>query len=500
MKMLLPIMAVLGVFWVGNAIADERAAKIDAFFAAQAQGDAFNGNVLAAENGKIVYQKSFGFADFEAERRNTADTEFEMASIGKVFTATAVLQLVDRGKIGLDIPLVRYFPAFPYKDITIRQLLSHTSGLLEGDFEAPFAAYQAKTGRQMTMDDLVPAIAAANINHRLKPGEKWWYCNLCYELLAHLVEVRTGQRFDAYLISHVLTPAGMAHTYLKTAQLNHADTPQFAQNYDFPFRYSSQRVRFDGARSYYQDLTYGNASVVSTTGDMLKFDLALSDGRLLSAKTLATAYAPARLADGSPNFVWKNIGGMGDADDGLGWFIFRDKSLGTIVWHAGGMPGCATMFMRNLTRHQTVIVFDNTDSEGLYKKALSAMRLLNDLPPLPIQKSLAKIYGRALMDHGSDAAFGQLYSLKGDRSYALSEDDLNNLGYEFAEHGHLSQANDTLRTAIGLYPDSDNLPESYAEILEKAGQTGLAAQMYRYALTLNPGNTDAKEGLKRTMK
>jgi tetratricopeptide (TPR) repeat protein len=290
----------------------------------------------------------------------------------------------------------------------------------------------------------------------------------------------------------------MTHTYLKTGQINHTDTPNFTQNYDYPYRFSSQRVKFDGERSYYGGLTYGASNIISTTGDMLKLDQALSDGRLLKPATLEIAYTPAKLADGQPAFVWKNLGGMGDADDGLGWFIFRDTSMGKIVWHTGGMPGCVTLFMRNLTKHQTVVVFDNTGSENLYKKGLSAMRLLNGQPALPIRKSVMKIYGRSLMDEGADVAFARLQDLKDDTEhYILAEDDLNNLGYQFAEQGHLPQALETFRTAIGLYSASDNLYESYAEMLEKTEQPAAAVLMYRRALAINPANADAIPALKR---
>jgi CubicO group peptidase (beta-lactamase class C family) len=431
------------------ARADDRIAKIEDYFAGQAAEGGLNGNVLVAEKGRIVFMRSYGFADFEAKRPNTADTEFEMASIGKLFTATAVLQLVERGKVGLDAPLARYLPDFPYKTITVRQLLSHSSGLAEQD--AALRRYEVGLGRPLEMADIAPAIAADNTPMRRKPGEKWWYSNLGYQLLARLVEVRSGLAFPVYLQHKILGPAGLRHTYLKTATINNADTPLFARNYDYPFRYSSRRVRLEGEGGYYRNRLYGNSNIVSTTGDMLRFDRALRDHRLLRENTLAAAYTPQKLADGAPVFVWSNIGGMGDADDGLGWFVFRNKDDGRTVWHAGGMRGCVTMFMRNLDKDQTIIVFDNTGSEALYKKALSAMRILNGHPPIATPRALARIYGRALMDEGEDTALVTLLQHRGDpEHYALSEDELNNLGYQFAEQGHVPHALATFRVAILL--------------------------------------------------
>jgi CubicO group peptidase (beta-lactamase class C family) len=490
----LRIAAMLLALVPGLAHADDRVRRIDGYFAAQAAAGGFNGNVLVAEGGRILYQRSFGLADIEAKRPNTADTEFEMASIGKVFTAIAVLQLAERGKIGLDQPFATYFPAFPYKAITIQRLLSHSSGLAE--LEPAMTRYAQRLGRPVDMRDLVPAIAAADIPLKLRPGEKWWYSNLGYQLLAHLVEVRSGQRFDAYLARHVLRPAGMTHTYLKTAAINRIDTPRVARNYDYPVPYASRRVRMEGSSGYYNEQVYGNARIVSTTGDMARLDRALRRHRLLNATSQALAYAPDTLADGSPVFVWKNIGGMGDADDALGWFVFRDRGDGRIVWHAGGMPGCVTLFMRNLDKDQMVIVFDNSGSEGVYKKGLSALRLLNGRAPLPTPVSLPRAYARTLMDKGEDAAFALLMTGKDDREhYALAEDELNNLALKMAEDGHVEQGLSALRAALGIWPGSDNLNESYGEVLEQAGRKDEAGEMYRHALRLNPANPDAKARL-----
>ncbi|MDC0666901.1 serine hydrolase domain-containing protein [Nannocystis radixulma] len=470
-------------------------ARLDAYFAALANAGEFNGAVLVAERGQVVYQRAFGHADFEARRANTNDTEFEMASIAKVFTAVAVLQLKEQGRLGLDDPLAKYFPAFPYEAITIRQLLSHSSGLSDQDLAPAFAAYKARIAPQrLSMNDLVPVLAEAKVDLKLRPGEKWWYCNLGYRLLALLVQDLSGESFDRYLKAHILRPAGMRRTYLKTVAIHRADTPNLARNYDYPFRYSSQRVRLD----YDEEATFGDAGVVSTTGDMLRLDRALRDGRLLKPETLREAYTPARLADGGPDFVWLNIGGMGEADDGLGWFVFRDAHDGRIVWHTGGMPGCATLFLRNLDKDQVVVVFDNTGGEGLYKKGLSAMRLLNGEPPVAFTRSLARVYGRTLMADGADAAFVKLQDLRDQpERYALGENDLNNLGYQFLEQGHTAQALETFRINAALHAQSDNAYNSYGEALEKAGRIDEAVAMYRKSLRLNPDNTDSAEALKR---
>ncbi|WP_165305060.1 serine hydrolase domain-containing protein [Pedobacter sp. SYP-B3415] len=123
-------------------------ARLDSLFKSVAAKDMFNGNVLVAQQGKILYRKSFGYADLERKKLNNVNTGFQLASLSKVFTAIAVLQLYEQGKLRLDETFRTYIPKFPYQEITIRQLLSHTSGLSDQDLAAAFTAFENTTGRR----------------------------------------------------------------------------------------------------------------------------------------------------------------------------------------------------------------------------------------------------------------------------------------------------------------------------------------------------------------
>ena len=124
---LLSAFLVPAVFCVSNTVSQTVPEQLEGLFTSTQYP--VNGNVLVAEKGKVIYKKSFGFADAKNKLPNREDSKFQLASITKIFTSTAVLQLRDKGKLNLDDPLVRHFPEFPYPDITIRHLLSHTSGL-----------------------------------------------------------------------------------------------------------------------------------------------------------------------------------------------------------------------------------------------------------------------------------------------------------------------------------------------------------------------------------
>lgn len=497
--MLFPTLVISALLAATAVPAQDAASRLDAFFSDLARNQGFSGNLLVAEKGVIIYEKSTGFAEVETRRLNSEATEFQLASVSKIFTAIAVLQLKEQGKIALNDAYSHYFPAFPYKEITLRQLLSHSSGLSDQDLAKTLSDYENKLpAKRLNQEDLIPAIVSGNVPLKLQPGEKWWYCNLGYQLLAYLVQEVSGEPFDQYLKRHIFEPARMEHTYLKTAHCHPNETPDFASNYDYQFRFSDHRRKLEGKDNYYVEALFGHSNIISPARDLLRLDQALYDGRLLKPKSLEEAYSPANLRTGEKVAVWLNIGGMGSAFNGLGWFIFEDNSHGTIVWHSGGMPGCATIFLRNLDKKQTVILLDNANSEGIYSKALSAMNLLNGLPPLPVKSSLMKIYGRALVSNGPDTAFVRLKQFQADTNhYTLTENDLNRLGYDLLEHGYPQQALETFKTTIWLYPQSDNALNSYAEALEAAHQRDEALQMYQRSLELNANNEDSKNAIFR---
>jgi len=476
--------------------AQEVATRLDSFYKATVAKNMFNGNVLVAQEGKIVYQHSFGSADFEQKRSNDENTGFQLASLSKIFTGIAVLQLYEKGKIKLDEPFSHYFPAFPYQEITIRQLMSHTSGLSDQDLDAAFTNFEKKNNRRPTNNDLVPIIAGAGIKLKLQPGKKWWYCNLGFELLATLVEKISGMPFEGYLDKFILKPAGMEQTYLKMPGTIHALLHVKANSYDYEFRYSPTRIRVDLDKPDYTEMAYGHSNIVSTTGDLFKLDQALYGQRLLKPATLEIAFSPAKWKNGEDNAVWMNIGGMGKAFDGLGWFIFKDQAEGKTVWHAGGMQGAVTILLRDIGRKQTIIMLDNTGSEGMYKTALNALHILNGQPLIINKKNLSRIYGRAMMESGADHAMAVLQTFKADTAnYNLTENDINKLGYAFLA-GHLqTQALESFKINCLLYPLSSDVFNSSAEALTGSGRKQDAILMYQRSIALNPQNEDSKKTL-----
>ena len=189
----------------------ELIARLTATMDSLAGRDEFSGVVLLAKAGKPVFQKAVGFADREARRPNTVETAFNLGSINKVFTATAIRQLAAQGKLNLDSTVGRYWPDYPNalvaRQVTIRQLMEHRGGLGGNIFGAP----QGGTRRDLkTLRDFLPLFVAEPL--QFAPGTQQAYSNAGYIVLGLLVERLSGETYYDYVRNHIYQPAGLAHT------------------------------------------------------------------------------------------------------------------------------------------------------------------------------------------------------------------------------------------------------------------------------------------------
>ncbi len=174
----------------------------------------FNGGITVVQKGQVVYHRAAGYANFETGVLNTDTARFNLASVSKPFTAIAVLQLVHKNKLKLNDPLVQYLPDFPYPAVTVSQLLSHTSGLPEADqFEKPYI--RAHPGEILSNRKIYEDLVALKPPALANAGEKHFYNNLNFILLAMLVEKVTGTTFADYMQQNVFRKAGMKNTYVR---------------------------------------------------------------------------------------------------------------------------------------------------------------------------------------------------------------------------------------------------------------------------------------------
>jgi CubicO group peptidase (beta-lactamase class C family) len=468
------------------------------YLAAAASDNGMNGNILFASNGEINSKKSFGYANFENKILNTDSTLFPLASISKTFTAVAILQLKEKGKLKLDDPFKKYFPDFPFESITIRQLLSHTSGL--PDMEAVLDSFVNKQPDKIfTNADVIPALKIYASHHPLlfQPGDNWRYSNIGFQLLAVLVEKISKQPFALYVKKNIFKPAGMANSYVQT-NLSQTKESNRTVNYQYNNHFEMRLQKMDTLKDWKEwtyNLTglYGSSNIVSNSIDLLSYDKALYNGTLLQQSTLNEAFTPVKLNNGENN---KAVSGT---FCGLGWFIFTDSSNGKIVWHSGSNPGVTTLFVRNITKKQTCIVLQNvTCAQTLYFGMLDIIKGKY----LTYKKSLGFLFGQDLYQKGTNYALAHLKVMMDDTlHYNLAESEIDRIGLEFSRTKFQDYSLEAYRINTLLFPDSWKTYMNYAVALSGKKENKEAAMlMFQKSLLLNPNNPDAKKRLENLIK
>ena len=261
--LLLAIIMIITGTW-GNA--QDIPAKLDSLFNYQYTSQQLIGNVLVAENGKVLYQKSFGYADIPNKILNNDQSIFEIGSISKTLTSTAILQLVQKKKIGLNDPYKKYFPDFPYPDITIRNILSHTSGLPRDGSDVFDTLRKIQPEKVFNYHDILPTLEKYHKLLIFKPGDKWAYSNIGYNLLAVLIEKVTNLPFNVYMKKNIFIPAGMTDTYVKT--LSDPENRHLVKGYFYDKRYQTELKEADPNWEKGYSLFVGGGYVFSTTPDI----------------------------------------------------------------------------------------------------------------------------------------------------------------------------------------------------------------------------------------
>ena len=306
--------------------------------------------VLAIKNGKAIFRKGYGVAELRTHEKIGPGTNFRLASVTKQFTAMAIMLLVHDGKLRYEERLTDIFPGFPAygKEITVRQMLNHTSGLID---------YEDVMGKQYAgvPDEKIPQIKDAGVLDLLKqqtstrfaPGTHWEYSNSGYVLLAMVVEKRSGMRFGDFLRERIFQPAGMMHTIAYEKGKN-----------EVAHRAYGHTLGAGGWRETDQSstsATLGDGGVYSSLEDLEKWDRALTEHTLLGAKEMQPALTSATAASGAP--LRKLDGGLAPLY-GFGWFL--DSYRGhRRFWHYGETVGFRTAIERFPDDRLTVIVLAN---------------------------------------------------------------------------------------------------------------------------------------------
>lgn len=312
------------------------------------QGNVPGASVLIVRNGRVILRRAYGLADLENAKAASAATNYRLASMTKQFTAAAVLILVQDRRLSLDDPIRKWLPTLPDATaaITIRQLLTHTSGLIDYEEVMP-----ADTARQLHDRDVLQLLEKQNHTY-FQPGTQYRYSDSGYSLLSLIVAKAAGTDFASFLRERIFQPVGMQTTVAYEEGISTVANRAYG--------YSAG----DGARAWVrtdQSLTsavLGDGGIYSSIDDLAKWDGALYGNGPLSKESLRLAFSAATHTD-DPN-----------VDYGFGW-----RLSGATVWHSGETQGFRNVIIRYPKSHFTVIVLTNRNDPEPYTVALAIAKL-----------------------------------------------------------------------------------------------------------------------------
>ena len=363
----------------------EKHALMENLARALKEKDGFNGAWLYAENGEIVSKGVLGFRDPEDTLPITEDTIFQLASVSKTFTAAAVMLLVRQGLLSTEDEITKYFPEIPYPGVTVRHLLNHTSGIPDYFDDADwFIRIWKEENRVPGNDEILRFLRETEAKPYFAPGEGLHYSNTGYNLLALLVERLSGVAYEEFLRRNVFESAGMSFTrccHIRRDGVpfeNYARATVFDEGKcvaDVDSAEDGDVVAFDGLN--------GDDYVYTTIFDMLRWDRALREGKVLTLEEQQRMYTPGKLNNGS-DAVYDEGDGLGY---GFGWAVGRDEAFGLVVSHSGGMPGVATWFERFIDADRVLVILSCRDYRDIraYLSYWDGMEaIVRDREPEPV--------------------------------------------------------------------------------------------------------------------
>lgn len=326
--------------------ANEKALALDTLFRKKAKNQGFNGAVLVAQKGIILYQNVFGFANLQSKDSLSLNSAFQLASISKTFTGVAVLLLAQDKKLTLDDSIQKFIPSFPYHGITIENLLSHRSGL--PNYLYCFENKRSQNGPAPNNDSVLKWFSEANpLPARYnQPDKSFSYNNSNFIILASIIEKVSKLSYEKFIRTRIFEPLGMAHTFVDTL------APDSILN----FRTCGHQGNRCREREFF-DGVYGDKGIYASVGDMERWYSALHSGCLLNKHWLKEAFTPHSFEHKSRH------------NYGLAFRLMTDpKNMKKVhyVYHGGWWAGFSTMLWMDMEADIVIIVLGNRKNNSVY--------------------------------------------------------------------------------------------------------------------------------------
>ncbi len=455
----------------------EKADRIDQYIGRYADYGKFNGSILVADNGQVIYKKGFGMANMEWDIANQTDTKFRIASITKQFTAMLIMQLVAESKLELHKPISTYLPDYPKKNaerITIHHLLTHTSGTPMFD---DFLNYRDIERDRYKPEELLNIFAHADL--KFTPGEKYAYSNEGYNILGVIIEKISNKSYQQALQDKIFTPLKMHNSGY---DVNHIILKKRASGYTKGY----VRNQYFNVNYIDMSIPYSAGSIYSTVEDLFIWDQSLYTDILLPKKfrdLLFGKYIPA------PRRHY-----------GYGWFngpmqIGTSNKEAEINIHGGGINGFRTLITRIPATKSTIIILSNLESAPVYEMTNSILGILNDKPYNP-KISIAYTMVDLVEKHGIQEAHEYYQKVNDTYGYYTDVNEINIAAYGFLHADKIKEAEFLFKLNIQAFPDSFISYDSYGELLLMLGKKSQALENYKKSIELNANNRNALRILK----
>ena len=313
---------------------------IKEFYSKEFIAKGFNGAILVAKKGNIIFEDYHGYFNIAKKTSLSAHSSFHLASVSKTFTAMAVLKLIELGKLSLNDDVKKFFPGFPYDHITIKLLLNHRSGLPNYIYFMEQLGWDQS--RHCYNNDVVDYLIQYKPPITSLPDTHFSYCNTNYALLGLIIEKVSGKSYSEFLQDNFFIPLHMFDTYV----FSMADSALAMPSYDWKGRQE---------RLTYLDTGFGDKNIYSTPEDLLKWDQALYTNQIFNEKTLEQAYTP--YSNEKP----------GIRNYGYGWRMNVYPDGKKIIYHNGWWHGSNTVFIRMIQDSVTIIVLGNKYNRAIYQ-------------------------------------------------------------------------------------------------------------------------------------
>lgn len=452
-------------FSFGQAKAD----KIDELMSTYAEYGKFNGSVLVAEKGEVIYKKGFGLANMEWDIPNQPDTKFRLASITKLFTAMLIVQLASENKLKLDAPISTYLPDYPKPNgdlITIQHLFDHTSGIPNFTDIPRFSRLERN---RYSHEEMMGFFADSVL--QFTPGEKYAYSNSGYYLLGVIVEKVTGKSYEQVLQDKIFTPLKMnnsGYDHHSTILKNRASGYEREWNHRF----------FINASYIDMSIPYAAGAIYSTVEDLFLYDQALYTEKLLSKKYMDILFDPEDDFGGMP---------IGNTQDEV-W----------VTGAEGGINGFNTLLRRVPSNRSFIILLNNTGwvSASLHEITRAINGILHEKPYDLPKRSIALSLFDVIEKEGVTVARSHYKEVKDSSHCYLNEDEMNQVGYQLLNSDRANEAAFIFKLNVEAFPNSWNVYDSYGEALLAIGDKTEAIKNYQKSVELNPDNENGIRVLK----